>query len=125
MSDLGIYAEAGFEEAGALYLVVGSNVVKWDAGSGKMTAIWTSKAFRTATPTNFACAKIVASSYPVTFQLEGNGVTRYLKAVSSSEPFWLPGNYKCDRYRITLTLTNPKVKAVHVATTMDELRRIG
>lgn len=55
-----------------LYVLSGTSVQKWDAGSA-MTAVFKSKTFREAAPVSFAYAEVIADSYPVTLKVNSLG----------------------------------------------------
>lgn len=117
------YSAMHFDELkDQLYVLNGSNVQKWDAGS-QMTYTVRSKTYKQAHPVNFGCAEVVATSYPVTFKLYADGVLKHTETVASRAPFRLPGGYRAYDFFIELTGTTP-VQGVAVANTMQELAAV-
>ncbi|MEI6599906.1 MAG: hypothetical protein WCN21_05505 [Comamonadaceae bacterium] len=104
----------------ALFVLDGSNVQKWDSGASK-TVSFTSKLFRSPKPTvGFACAQVVAESYPLTFKLYADTVLRHTQTVASREPFRLPGGYYGTDFQIQVETTGA-VQGVALAHSMREL----
>jgi hypothetical protein len=116
------YATAGFTDTvqDALYLKVGTTIVKWGADDDKLSYTWRSAIFEMAAPENKACAQVVAKSYPATFKLYADGVLKHTETVSSADPFWLPSGYRARFYEAELSGT-AEILAVHIADTMEEL----
>jgi hypothetical protein len=102
-----------------LYVLSGTNVQKWDAGA-LMTARFRSKEFRLPRPLNFACAEVVASSYPLTFRLFADGVLRHTQTVGGRDPFRLPSGYMALDWQVEIEGT-PAVQNVAIATSMAEI----
>ena len=103
-----------------LFVLDGLNVQRWDAGSAK-TATFRSKLFRSTKPVvGFACAQVVAESYPVTFRLYADAALKHTQTVASGEPFRLPGGYYGRDFQIQVETTGA-VQAVAVAHSMREL----
>ena len=104
----------------ALFVLDGVNVQKWDAGSPK-TVTFKSKLFRSPKPVvGFACAQVVADSYPVTFKLYADAVLKHTQVVASVQPFRLPGGYYGTDFQIQVETTGA-IQAVTVAHSMREL----
>lgn len=120
-----IYATAGFTDTvqDALYLKVGTNIVKWGADDDKQTYTWRSAIFEMPAPDNKACAQVVAKAYPATFKLYADGVLKHTQTVTSADPFWLPSGYRARHYEIELSGT-VEVLAAHVADSMEELAAV-
>ena len=116
------YATAGFTDTvqDALYLKVGSSIVKWAADNNKQSYTWRSAIFEMPAPTNKACAQVVARSYPATFKLYADGVLKHTQTVANADPFWLPSGYRARFYEVELSGT-AEILSVHVADSMDEL----
>ena len=104
-----------------LYVLSGTNVQKWDAGS-PFTYRFVSKVFKAPQPSNFACCEVVADAFPVTVKVYGDGVLRHTKSVSGRDPFRLPSGYKATDWKIEVEGTAP-VQSIAIAHTVDELRR--
>lgn len=119
------YATAGYSDLlqDALFLKVGTNIVKWGAGSSPQSYTWRSAVIEMPTPTNPACAQVVARSYPATFRLFTDGVLRHTQTVANSDPFWLPSGYKCRFAEIEIAGT-AEVLSVHVASSPQELKSL-
>lgn len=117
------YATAGYADPlqDALYLKVGSNIVKWGAGATGQSYTWKSAIFEMTSPTNPACAQVVAKSYPVTFKLYADGALKHAQTVTNNDPFWLPSGYRARFLEIELSGVG-EVLAVHVASSPQELK---
>jgi hypothetical protein len=119
------YATAGYSDLvqDALYLKVNNNIVKWDAGSTRTSYTWRSAVFELTTPTNPACAQVVARSYPVTFRLFSDGTLRHTQTVANADPFWLPSGYRTRFVEVEIAGT-AEVLSVHVASSPQELKQV-
>lgn len=117
------YATAGYSDLlqDALYLKIGTNIVKWGAGTAPMSYTWKSAIFEMTTPTNPACAQVVAKSYPATFKLYADGVLKHTQTVANNDPFWLPSGYRARFLEVQIEGTG-EVLAVHVASSPQELK---
>lgn len=117
------YATAGFADLlqDALYLKVGTSIVKWGAGSTSQSYTWKSAVFELTSPTNPACAQVVARSFPVTFKLFADGALKHTQTVNNSDPFWLPSGYRSRFVEVQIEGTG-EVLAVHVASSPQELK---
>ncbi len=106
-----------------LYLVVGSNIVKFDAGTA-LTYNWKSKLFTLPKPTSFAWGQVKAKTYPVSITITGygNGFTRTV-SVTNANPFRLPGTTMYSDVEIELSGT-VEIEQVLLAETMQELRQL-
>lgn len=116
------YATAGFTDTvqDALYLKVGTTIVKWGADNDKLSYTWRSAIFEMPAPENKACAQVVAKSYPATFKLYADGVLKHTQTVANADPFWLPSGYRARYYEVELSGT-AEILSVHVADAMEEL----
>jgi hypothetical protein len=116
------YATAGFNDTvqDALYLKVGTEIVKWAASGTKQPYTWRSAIFEMAAPENKACAQVLAKSFPATFKLYADGVLKHTQTVTSNDPFWLPSGYRARYYEVELSGT-AEILAVHIADNMEEL----
>jgi hypothetical protein len=116
------YATAGFTDMvqDALYLKVGTNIVKWSADNDKLTYTWRSAIFEMPSPCNKGCAQVVAKSYPVTLKLYADGVLKHTQTVANADPFWLPSGYRARYYEVELSGA-AEILSVHVADSIDEL----
>lgn len=124
-TDLDIEADAvctDERDGNALFMAPGgSAVMQFDPPTGdSMEYLWRSKTFATQRPWCPAYARVVAESYPVTYRLyankpqpgqfdTGGGTTEatmlliHERAVTSSRPFPLPGDYRATAFEIELT----------------------
>lgn len=105
-----------------LYVLNGSNIGKWDAGTA-LTYRSRSKPFRQGSPINFAAAVVVANAYPVTFRLYADGVLKHTQTVADRNPFRLPSGFRAFEYQIELEGTNP-VQDAAIATSVEELKQL-
>jgi len=103
-----------------LYLAQSTNLVRFDAGSS-LSYTWRSKTFRAPFAMNFSKSQVVASAYPVTMKLYGDGVLRFTKSVADGNLFHLPSGYRALDYQIELTGSSDVTQA-SIATSAEELR---
>lgn len=117
------YATMHFDELqDQLYVLDGTQVRRWDAGSTAMTFMARSKVFRQPVPHNMGAAEVVASAYPVTFRLYADGALKHTQSVTSRDPFKLPSGYRAFDYQIEVEGSQP-VQGVAVASAVEELRQ--
>ena len=119
------YATAGYSDLlqDALYLKIGTDIVRWNAGSIRMTYTWKSAIFEMGSPMNPACAQVVAKTYPATFKLYADGVLKHTQTVANAEPFWLPSGYRARYLEVEISGT-AEVLSVHVASSPQELKGV-
>lgn len=89
-----------------LYVLDGTNIKKWNAGSTFMTATHRTKVFRLPSPVNLSIAKVIADSYPCTFTMYADARSAWTKTVTSKEPFWLPSGYLAENYQFEVSTAN-------------------
>lgn len=120
-----VYATAGYCDPirDTLYLQVGNDIVKWDAGAGSLTYTWKSKVVVPTKPFNPAFAQVEAEAYPLTFKLYADGALKHTESVASAAAFRLPGGYKAREFEIELTGTQ-QVHAIYMGSTYRELAAI-
>jgi len=107
----------------ALYLLIGTDIRKWDSGTA-LTTKFRSKLFRSSRPIpTFACAEVMADSYPVTFRLYADGTLRHTETVTAQNPFRLPGGFYAQSFQIEIESTNP-VQSAAVAHSMEEIAEV-
>lgn len=123
---LDLYATAGFTDLlqDALYLQVGTTIVKWGAGGTNMTATWKSGATELPAPINMACAKVRATSYPVTFRYYSDGVLKHTKTVANDGIFKLPAGFRTSVVEVAMDVVQGAVTGAWIATSVDELKSI-
>lgn len=105
-----------------LYVLDGTSVKKWDAGTA-MTVRFRSKVFRTPRPINFGAAEVTASAYPFTFKLYGDGELRHTQTVTAQSPFRLPSGFLAQQWQIELEGTNA-IQAAAIASSIAELANV-
>lgn len=90
-SIINLWADAGYteREQGLLYLVVGNNIVQWDAGPGSLNSgfKWKSRKFLARGAPALAAARVMAESYPVTLNAYGDGRLLFTRSVQSRKVF--------------------------------------
>ena len=120
--ELDFYATAGYTDPknGNLYLAVGNDVFKFDAGLN-MRQSWLSKIFVADKLINMAVAKVVASDYPVTFKLYADGNLKFTKTVQDRRIFSLPSGYKATDYQVELSGNNT-IQGFGIAESTAELK---
>lgn len=115
------YSAMHFDELkDQLYVLDGTSVKKWDAGTA-MTYRFRSKVFRDNKPSNFGCAEVVADSYPVTARFYADGVLKHTQTVASRNPFRLPSGFMAFDWQIEIEGT-AAVQGVAMASAMAELK---
>lgn len=104
----------------SLYLLDTGNIIKkWDSGS-QLTASYTTGVERITDQSTPGVAQVIASAYPVTFALFGDGSQRYTRSVTDSLPFRLPGGYRANEFYCSVAGAGP-VEAVLLADEMVDL----
>lgn len=106
-----------------LYVAVGQDVQRWDAGSAK-THTWKSKRWNLGSLTMFSCAQIKANSFAdLTFKLYVDGALAHSQSVTSADAFRLPTLGRARLYEIEITGTDHWT-ACAVAGSMTELKNV-
>lgn len=114
------YAGMHFDELrDQLYVLDGTAIKKWDAGTA-MTYKAKSKVFRAPKPLNFAAAEVVADAYPVTFKLYADGVLKHTQSVARRDPFRLPSGFMALDWQMELEGT-AAVQGCAIGTSITEL----
>ena len=104
----------------ALYVLNGTSIGKWDAGTLK-TVTFKSKEFALPKPmVGLACAQVTASAYPVTFKLYADGVLKHTQTVANDSPFRLPGGYHAQMVQVEVSGTQA-VQSIVLAHSMAEI----
>lgn len=118
-----VTAYAGYRDRkkATLYLVdVANNVKKYEGGAA-LTWLWQSGSFWCEQAQNFACARVDANVYPVTFKFQDVlGTVRHTQTVADGESFRLPGGFRTIRYSFSLQGTS-NIRAVTIATSEEEM----
>jgi hypothetical protein len=104
-----------------LYMQVGNDIKKWDAGTALLPFTWKSKEFELPRPVSFAWAQVLIESGTVTIRIYANGVLKFTKAVTSDNPFRLPGDFQAKYWQLELSGTG-SARGVNIAQTMAELQ---
>jgi hypothetical protein len=105
-----------------LYVLSGTNVQKWDAGS-PFTYRFRSKVFKGPKPSNFACCEVMADAYPVTVRFFCDGTLRHTQTVASRDPFRLPSGFMATDWQLEVEGVNA-VQVVSMAHSMAELKTV-
>lgn len=114
------YAVTHFDELqDQLYVLDGSTVKRWDAGT-PMTVTFKSKVFRQVQPVTFGAVEVVADGFPFTFKVWADGALKHTQTVTSSEPFRLPSGFMATDWQVEVSGTQA-VQAVVMASSMEEL----
>jgi hypothetical protein len=123
---LNIAATAGFLEplTNSLYLMVGSNIVKFDSASA-LTYTWKSKRFTLPRAETFGCAQVIAKTYPVTFTLNrfDTDSAAFVRTVSDSNVFRLPAAVRYQSLDVQVSGT-AEVEQILLASSMDEMKQL-
>lgn len=140
-----IYASAAYTDpvTGSLFLVVDSQIVKWDAGA-EGSFVWKSRRETLPMPTNFSYGQILATKYPQTVivhtDLESatdaialnarnpalartGSVVAFTATVTSSQPFRLPSGFKARYWELELR-GNGRVLSAVLSESGEELQRV-
>lgn len=102
-----------------LYVLSGSNVQKWDAGSA-MTHTFKSKLFRLQGPASFCWGQVNADAFPVTLKVYADGVLKHTETVASKLPFRLPSGFMAVEWQFEVTGTTA-VQSVALAQSLREV----
>lgn len=116
------YATAGYVDPvlDALYLKVGANIMRWDAGTTDKTLTWRSKIFVMPKPSNMSCGQIFAAAYPVTVKTYADGSLKHTQIVTSNSPYRLPSGYLANEYEIEI-ISQYEIYSVLHAESVKEL----
>ena len=117
-TDLHATAAYADERTDSLYLLIGGNIQRWDAGA-PLTATLKSKRYRVLRK-NLSCAKVISNTYPVTFRYFADGVLKQTKTVTSDLPFRLPSGFRPDYIEFEASFTG-RILPVQLASSMEEL----
>lgn len=107
----------------SLYMAMGSNVKRWDAGNTNLTYSWRSKIFVSTLPENMGAGQVFAEAYPVTFKVYADGALKHTQTVANDMPFKLPSGYKGRDYSIEVSGT-AAITTVLMAGTVKELKAV-
>jgi hypothetical protein len=105
-----------------MYLAQDSNILRYDRGSS-LTYTWRSKKFRAAFPMNFGYAQVLASAYPVTLNVYGDGSLKTTKTVSGPDVVTLAGGFRALDWELEI-IGSSTVTQLNMATSVDEIRQL-
>jgi hypothetical protein len=95
-------------------------VRKWDSGSAG-SATFKSRIFRHPRITTPSVARVVATTYPVTFSLWADGALKVnAQSITSDAGFRLPGGYAAEEFQVQVSGNGP-VEAVFVAEETEDM----
>ena len=117
----GAYAVFSDPLSETLYLLDSGNVIKkWDAGTvGTFTH--KSRVARQPSLVNPGAARIVATTYPVTFSMWADGSLKVnAQTINSDAPFRLPSGYMAEEFQYQISGTGP-VEGVFIGEEMVDL----
>jgi hypothetical protein len=128
-----VYLSTGFNAchyddlADQLYILVGGNVSKFAGAGTRMAGSFTSKQFLQVQPVTFGAAKVVASAYPVTFQVYADDVLKLTRSVTSREGFTLPDGFTAEDWQIKISTpsdsgTSNNVQSVRLAARIQDFK---
>jgi hypothetical protein len=108
---LDFHATAGYNdlENDTLYLVIGTDIVKFAGGSTNQTFTWRSKKFYGSRPGNPGVAKVECDAYTPnpTFKLYADGDLKHTQTLTSSNLFRLPAGYKANEFEVEVSGSVP------------------
>jgi hypothetical protein len=107
--------------SGAMYVLDGGNVQRWDGGSTFMTATHRTKAMRQRAALSFGAVQVVASSYPVTLKVWGGGVLKADRSVPSDKPVRLKDG-RAEEWQVEASSTGA-VQAIRLANSLTDFKR--
>jgi hypothetical protein len=120
-----VYTTAVYNDirSDSLYLVDGSNVKKWDGGSGNLTYTWKSKIFVAPSPQNMGVGQVFAEAYPVTFKLYADRALKHTQTVANDRPFKMPSGYKAKEFEVEVSGTNA-INTIYISGVTAGLRQV-
>jgi hypothetical protein len=107
--------------SGAMYVLDGGNVQRWDGGATFMTATHRSKALRQRAAVSFGAVQVVASSYPVTLKVWGGGALKVDRTVSSDKPVRCKDG-RAEEWQVEVA-SSGAVQAVRLAAAIGDLKQ--
>lgn len=128
-----LYATATYtdERRDELFVALEDNSVhKWDGGTLPMAMRRLSKRYLLERPQNIGAAQVIATAYPVLFELRatietdgGPKVLQVSRSVKSGRPFRLPGNYRARDFEFACSGT-AEVSEVTVASVLANITAV-
>jgi hypothetical protein len=104
----------------SLYLVIGGEIKKFNAGSNKSYA-WKSKKFQLLARPGLGLGRVDADAYPVTFKLYADGVLKHTQTVANEHSFKLPSGYRPREIEVEITGSTP-VRLIVLADSALEMK---
>lgn len=124
---LSLSATAAFADPArnALYMQIGNNIQRFDAGAGALGGgfLWRSKRFTDYSPGVWAWARLLGTGYPVTFRFYVNGTLVFTKTVANRLAFRLPSAQRSDTVEFEIAAAGP-VYEVQIAGSMQDLKQL-
>jgi hypothetical protein len=108
----------------ALYGIKQGVISKIEGGTSPLSYTWRSKLFSLPKPTSFSAWQVVAADYAsITVKFYLDNVLIHSASVASNDVLRLPSDTRGRNLEIEVTGTS-KVVAVHIATSVEELRNV-
>jgi hypothetical protein len=104
-----------------LFMQVGNDIKKWDAGTALLPFTWKSKDFEMPRPINFGWAQVLVETGSLTIKFYADGVLKHTKTVSDDKAFRLPSGFEAKYWQFELSGTG-SARGINVAQTMAELQ---
>lgn len=125
-STIDLYATAGYSDMlqDALYLKVGTEIVKWNAGVTPMTATWRSEVKELSNKVSLPFVKVRASEYPLTLKFYGDGALFDTKTVVDGEHFCVDGDVVYSTIEVEATVTSGEVTGIFMSNDPRELAEV-
>jgi hypothetical protein len=126
MVELDFHATAAYvdKETDTLYLMVGADIVAFDAGTTYKTATWKGRIEYTGRHIAPGTMRVRATAYPVTVNLYADGALKHTKEVSSNRPIRIPTGYLSEEFEIECIVSEGEVSEIVVAETMRDFRSV-
>lgn len=107
----------------AMFVLSGTNVQKWDAGSAAAGS-FTSKIYRADRPNCFAFGQLIAEAFPATVSIwAGGSLVVNGRSVTNGEAFRLPAGRKSSEWQAKVEGSS-RVHSLLLADTKNELRAV-
>lgn len=113
----GLYSDLATD---TLYMIVGEEVVSWNAGTNPMTLRWRSKEYIAPRRFSFSCARVRSAGYPMTLRFYGNGTLYEELTVTDDVAFRVPVMRDETIWQFEVE-SDYDVKEVLLSTTMRDL----
>lgn len=119
------YASAGYADllTDSLYLLVGTQIVKWDAATTRKVMRWRSQIFVAHRPVNLGYGQVLAASYPVTMSVYAGTVLKHTQEVTDGEIFVLPSGFMERDWEFELE-ANVEIYSAVVSDTVEGIQNV-